>query len=201
MFWVWNTYRSKRLEQRVLIAKQNKANQAKHWGDAPAPLGCGKWGIEHNGIITSSLGLGNFILFGVIQLMKKILFRHLIEVTALLNNTTSPPEEKGNYRPNDEKGFVIVEGGEQSTWSGRERKEKQINFIFVFFFHTNMFFMFSLFSVSLLMWVHSPGKLSRSWKFVALKGRGVFSILGLMLSTGFLVASENIDSVDLCASM
>lgn len=44
----------------------------------------------HNGIITSPLRLGDLILFDD---MKKMHFRHLIEVTALGNQTTSPPKK------------------------------------------------------------------------------------------------------------
>lgn len=80
-----------------LESRQNKANQTKHKRDALVSLGCEKQGTEHSGIVPSSPSLGNLILFDVIQLMRKILFRHLIEVTAVLNSTTSPPEEKGNY--------------------------------------------------------------------------------------------------------
>lgn len=179
------------------MAKQNRGNQAKHERDAPASLGCEKWGAEHNGIVTSPLGLGNLILFDVIQLMKKILFRHLIEVTALLNSTTSPPEKKGNYCRTMRRALWLQR--EVSRARGVAGRESKADHLHVFFSHEDVF-TFSLFSVSLLMWVQGPGKLSRSWKFVASKGRGVFSVLGLMLSTGGGVASGNIDAVGLCAS-
>lgn len=133
MFWVQNSYWSKRIKQRVLMAKQNKANQAKREGDAPVSLGCEKWGAEHSGIVTSLLGLGNLILFVVIQLMKKILFRNLIEVTALLNNTTSPPEKKGNYHQMMRRALWLQkEVSRACRVAGRERKADQLFFFFFF---------------------------------------------------------------------
>ncbi|XP_071592540.1 zinc finger protein 40 isoform X4 [Heliangelus exortis] len=50
-------FRPKEKKSRVLIAKQHKANQAKHRRDAPVSLGCENGGVEHNGVVTSSLGL------------------------------------------------------------------------------------------------------------------------------------------------
>lgn len=57
-----------------LESRQNKANQAKHRRDALVSLECEKSGTEPSGIVPSSPGLGNLILFHVIQLMRKILF-------------------------------------------------------------------------------------------------------------------------------
>lgn len=196
MFWVQNSYQSKSIKQRILIAKQNKADEAKHERDALVSLGYEEWGAECNNIVTSSLGLGNLILFDLIQLMKKIFFRHLIEVTALLSSTTSPPEKKGNYCWRIRRALWLRR--EASRTQERERKADQFHF---YFSHTHEdVSTFSLFSVSLLMWVHGPGKLSSSWRFVALKGGGVFSTMGLLLFARFVVASGNIDAVDLWGS-
>lgn len=195
MFWVQNSYRSKSIKQRILIAKQNKANQAKHARNALVSLGYEKWGAEHNDVVTSSLGLGNLILFDIIQLMKKIFFRHLIEVTALLSNTTSPPEKR-NYWWRIRRALWLRR--EVSRAQERERKADQFHF---YFSHTHEdVSTFSLFSVSLLMWVHGPGKLLSSWKLVALNCGGVFSTMGLLLFTTFVVASGSIDAVDLWGS-